>query len=353
MIRLFNCILICIGLQLSYSCSKSNSQENFSSGSKIGEVEIVRKAEKINGVSFVSPPKPIEQSLMDIPKQKTGANYVSIMPYGFIDNESTELIYNSKWQWWGEKVDGASSLINMAQASGYRVMLKPQVWKRHGVYTGEHSYENESDWLAFEKSYAKFITHFAKVADSLNVEIFAIGTEWKNFVMERPQFWTQLIKEVKKIYKGDLTYASNWDEYSKVPFWTEMDFIGIDAYFPLVDTQTPSSKEVFNALKPIKNQLSGFSDSLNKKILFTEYGFRSRDYNAKRPWESDRVGEVNLIAQENAYHGFYDAFWSSDFVAGGFIWKWFANYPEAGGQQHNGFSPQNKPVEKTILEYYK
>ena len=168
----------------------------------------------------------------------------------------------------------------------------------------------------------------------------------------RPEFWQQLIKEVKTIFKGKITYAANWDEYDEVPFWNSLDYIGIDAYFPLVDSQTPTSNEIAKALQPIKNRLSAFSDSLNKKILFTEYGFRSRDYNAQRPWESDRVGEANLLAQENAYRGFYNVFWSSDFIAGGFIWKWFANYPDAGGKFHNGFSPQNKPVEKVIIEYY-
>ena len=349
--RTFISIIFFISLSAFLACSHSASQE----ASKItySDNEPVATSHKINGVSFVSPPNPIDESLIEIPRIKTAANYLSIMPYGFVDEGSTDLIYNSKWQWWGERVEGACSLINMAKKNGYRILLKPQVWKRGGVYTGEHDYEEDADWSNFEASYAKFILSFAKVADSLDVEIFAIGTEWKNFVEKRPKFWKKLIEQVKAIYKGKITYAANWDEYSTVPFWNELDYVGIDAYFPLVNTQTPSSKEIFKALQPIKKQLKSYSDSLEKKILFTEYGYRSRDHNAERPWESDRVGEANLVAQENAFRGFYDAFWTSDFVAGGFIWKWFANYPEAGGQAHNGFSPQNKPVEKIILDYYK
>ena len=162
------------------ACSNSASQEN----PKI-ETEITTdwvKSNKINGVSFVSPPKPINESLITIPKEKTAANYLSIMPYGFVDLESTDLIYNSKWQWWGERSKGAVKLIEMAKKNDYKVMLKPQIWKRGGVYTGEHTYNKSEDWKAFENSYRNFILHFAKIADSLDVSIYAVGTEWKSFV---------------------------------------------------------------------------------------------------------------------------------------------------------------------------
>ena len=42
-----------------------------------------------------------------------------------------------------------------------------------------------------------------------------------------------------------------------------------------------------------------------------------------KPWQSDRVGEVNTKGQENGYDGFFQSFWEEEFVAGGFLWKWF------------------------------
>jgi hypothetical protein len=48
--------------------------------------------------------------------------------------------------------------------------------------------------------------------------------------------------EIRKIYTGKLTYAANWDDFDKVPFWKELDYIGIDAYFPLSDAATTKWK---------------------------------------------------------------------------------------------------------------
>ncbi|RLD64698.1 MAG: glycoside hydrolase, partial [Bacteroidetes bacterium] len=49
----------------------------------------------------------------------------------------------------------------------------------------------------------------------------------------------------------------------------------------------------------------------------------------------------------------FEEFWKEDWFAGGFLWKWFVNYNEVGGVENNMFTPQNKPVENIIREYYK
>lgn len=307
---------------------------------------------KINGVSFVAPPKAIGIYEVNQPKEIIKANYLSIMPYAFIPENSTELKYNSEWQWWGEKSEGTIETIRLAKEAGYKIMLKPHVWKRHGEFTGNHEYSEGKEWKEFEEKYEGYILNYAKIADSLDVSIFCLGTEWEKFVLSRRTFWKQLIKKIRNVYKGKLTYAANWDEYERIYFWEDLDFIGIDAYFPLVETVTPSVEEIKGALNKYELTLRALSDSTNTQILFTEYGYRSRDKTAFKPWEADRVGEANMLAQQNAYDGFYQVFWSKNYIAGGFIWKWFTNYKEAGGKQHNGFTPQNKTVEKVILKVY-
>ncbi len=341
--KVHNYIVLAVCLAL-LQCS-STSEKNRES------VE-VSNTEKVNGVSFVAPPKKIGASEVSKPKEKLGANYLSLMPYAFIPENSTDLKYDSKWQWWGETSKGTIEIIRLAKAEGYKIMLKPHVWKRHGEFTGNHKYEEESKWKEFEGSYEAYILHYAKIADSMNVSMFCIGTEWEKFALERKAFWRKLIKKVRKEFSGKLTYAANWDEYEKIYFWEELDFIGIDAYFPLVDSKTPTVSEITRELKEYEKQVNALSDSTNKRILFTEYGYRSRDQSALRPWEADRVGEANMIGQQNAYEGFYQTFWNKKYLAGGFIWKWFSNYEESGGEQHNGFTPQNKPVEKTIARTY-
>lgn len=311
-----------------------------------------KKLNKINGVSFVAPPREIEKASLLKPKEKVNANYLSFMPYGYIPDGGTKLVFDSDRQWWGEKRQGTIDMIRTAKSEGYKIMLKPHVWKGHGEFTGNHTYSNNSEWEEFESSYTAYILAFAKIAEQEKVDLFCIGTEWGKFVEQRPQFWKELIEKVKNTYSGKLTYAANWDEYRKVSFWKELDFIGVDAYFPLTEVKTPNKDQISKALRKPMNELRTMSQTYGRPILFTEFGYRSRDYTAFKPWESDRVGEANLEGQINAYEGFFESLWRQDFIAGGFVWKWFANYERSGGEAHNGYTPQNKPVEKTIFKWF-
>jgi biotin synthase-like enzyme len=54
------------------------------------------------------------------------------------------------------------------------------------------------------------ILDFAQLAQNENIELFCFGT-LGNAVAKRPEYWSQLIKKIKKIYSGKLTYAANWD----------------------------------------------------------------------------------------------------------------------------------------------
>ena len=197
----------------------------------------------INGVSFVAAPEKANPSHID-PVIEVGANYTAIMPFGFIRNlEHPEIIHNTDRQWFGETRAGAHQYIDELRKKNIRIMLKPQIWVSRGEFTGFIEMTNEDDWSAFENSYSNFILEFAEVASSLDIEIFCIGTELEKFIKNRPEYWFNLIKEIKKVYKGKLTYAANWDEFKRTPFWDQLDFIGLDAYFPVSNEKTPSLED--------------------------------------------------------------------------------------------------------------
>ena len=58
-------------------------------------------------------------------------------------------------------------------------------------------------------------------------------------------------------------------------------------------------------------------------------------------------------AARNATQALFETFWKEPWFAGGFVWKWFHNHAESGGKKDNQFTPQNKPVEAVIRDYYK
>ncbi|WP_299273224.1 glycoside hydrolase [uncultured Psychroserpens sp.] len=310
--------------------------------------------EKINGLSFVASPIPIDETHTK-PVVNVGANYAAIMPFGFIRNlEHPEIVHNTDRQWFGETRSGAKQYIEQLRKKHIKIMIKPQIWVWRGEFTGYIKMSNEADWKTLEESYSKFILEYAHLANETKAEIFCIGTELENFVKERPNYWHNLIKKIKTIYKGKLTYAANWDEFKRTPFWGELDYIGVDAYFPVSDKKTPTIEDCKAGWQKHKTTIKSLSETHAKPILFTEYGYRSMDFTGKEPWESDHtIKSLNFEGQTNATQALFEEFWSEEWFAGGFIWKWFHNYEESGGEKDNQFTPQNKPVETVLQTFYK
>jgi len=309
---------------------------------------------KVNGISFVANKEKVQQQHID-KVLSIHANHAAVMPFGFIGEiSSPQIVFNTDRQWYGETREGGRQYIEMLRKNGIEVMLKPQIWIRHGEFTGTLKMQSEEDWKALEDSYDSFILMYAELAAETNAEIFCIGTELELFVKHRPDYWKTLISKIKKIYKGKLTYAANWDEYTRTPFWEELDYIGVDAYFPLSEEKSPSMAQLNAGWQKWKMVMKDFSEKKGKPILFTEFGYRSMDYAAKKPWLVDRNDEnVNLEAQANATQALFNEFWKEDWFAGGYIWKWFIWHDKVGGENDNRFTPQNKPAETTLKEWYK
>ena len=308
---------------------------------------------KVNGVSFVASHEGVSTHNIT-PVLNIAAGHASVMPYGFIrEPETPQIIFDSDWQMFGETSSGSRQYIEELHEHGVRVMLKPQLWVWRGVFTGNLKMKTETDWKTLEKSYSDFILNFASLAQETGVDIFCIGTELESFVQARPVYWINLIDQIKNRFQGKLTYAANWDEYLRVPFWDKLDFIGVDAYFPLSEQQTPSIPELRKAWIPWKTELKDLSSQIQKPVLFTEFGYRSVDFAARKPWQADAVeGKVNLEAQANANQAILEEFWQEPWFSGGFIWKWFTNHPLSGGSNDNRFTPQNKPAQEILKRFY-
>jgi hypothetical protein len=187
----------------------------------------------------------------------------------------------------------------------------------------------------------------------MDVSMFCIGTEFRYAVQERPEFWLYLINKVRGIYEGHLTYAANWDNYQKVPFWSALDFIGINAYWALSNKKSPEVEDLKKAWVPIKKEIERFAAKQKKPVLFTEFGYQSIDYSNSGHWKLDHDSlSVNEQARRHAYEAFFSTFWSAPWCAGGFFWKWFPDYEKAGGYTDKNFTPQRKAAEAVIKKNY-
>ena len=314
-------------------------------------------ATKMRGMSIVAAATPIAgtpvKNLKDI-----GVNWVAALPYAYYVSNDPEIDTVSVCPL-DNCPHGPSSkyavieIIQKSKLEGVKVMIKPQLWAEM-EWVGDMEFDSEAKWDQFEINYTDFIMDWAEMARDMDVDLFCIGTELEQFVLNRPNYWLKLIKEIREVYKGKLTYAANWDEFKRITFWSELDFIGIDAYFPLSELKSPTILDFEKGWKPHKDEIIRIQKKFNKPVLFTEFGYRSLDFTGKKPGESNRVkNNVNLAAHERALQAIHNQFWKEDWFAGGFVWKWFHRHDRVGGTNNNRFTPQNKPAEVLLKELYK
>ena len=162
------------------------------------------QSSKINGVSFVASRDAVNESHIN-PVVKVNANYAAIMPFGFIKNlEHPEIIHNTDRQWFGETKAGAEQYIDELRKKKIKIMIKPQIWVWRGEFTGFIEMKNEADWKILEDSYSKFILEYAELANTVQAELFCIGTELEKFIENRPEYWFALIKKIRTKYKGEI-----------------------------------------------------------------------------------------------------------------------------------------------------
>lgn len=310
-------------------------------------------AQKFKGITVVAPPQQYKSDPL-VPLKDIGVDYIKIVPYGFTRMGKTNVTFNVPRQWWGEKKEGVLETIKLAKEKGMGVMLKPQIYIPGG-WVGDLEFKSESEWIEWENNYRKYIFYFLELAIEEEVDIFCIGTEFKKSVELRPQFWKQLIKDVRKEYCGMLTYSANWDNYKNIKFWRELDFIGVSSYFPLNNDKTPTVESLVQEWKPIVKQLRNFSEKQDVPILFTEYGYLSVDGCAGKTWELEKKVHsltINEQAQANALDALYTVFWNEEFWAGGFMWKWF---PEGNGHEgyiEKDYTPQDKLSEAVMRSWF-
>ena len=308
---------------------------------------------KINGISLVASRDSLTAAQLDN-LMEVNPNAVTLMPYAFLNPENQpDLFFDLKRQWYGERAEGIEQAIKKLQQKPVKIMIKPHLWLRNGSFTGDLNFSSEAEWQKFESAYRSYIFLYAEISEKYALESFCIGTELYQFVTERPAFWKKLISDIREVYGGKLVYAENWDKIDQVNIWEDLDLIGVDAYFPLSEKTFPSEKEISNGWQKHKSLLGDLASRYEKPILFTEYGYRSIDYALKEPWNSERnLYNKNHALQARALMVLYEEFWKEDWFQGGYLWKWH-QHEDSGGLNNDRFTPQNKPAEKVVAEYYR
>jgi len=134
------------------------------------------------------------------------------------------------------------------------------------------------------------------------------------------------VRRVRTVFHGRLTYDANWDSQSgAVRFWSYLDYIGLSGYFPLAGNDSPASLATdwshwdTAVVHPTRDP------RWNKRIVFTEVGYRSVTGAHTAPYSWGSVGLPSQAEQANDWTALF-TYWSHrSYFAGVQAWQWYAN----------------------------
>jgi len=297
-----------------------------------------------------TPSKEMHKHLNEI-----GYNFVQLNTFSYMRNREDTRIY----------IGGDPSMANLYLESeirnlhemGFKVMLKPHIWIG-GHDLDPDNWRSKIDFDDPEKrekwfeSYTKFILKEAELAESTGAEMLVVGTELVG-VSKYTDEWKKLIEKIREIYSGKLTYAAEGMNAKKIEFWDSLDYIGIDAYFPLADKGRPSLDELVGGWKKHEPEIRILSEKYGKQVIFTEIGFKSVEGTAINPWEWKQEGETSQEEQALAFEATSIAFKDKPYLAGIFVWKYFTDMKSyEKGNYEKGFTPYGKEAEKVISGWF-
>ncbi len=307
---------------------------------------------KALGVCWEGSPRPIGEAEMAA-LAEIGPNAISQTPFAWMSDPKKPVLRTGEGGWWGESEEGVRATARLARAHGIATLLKPHIWL-HGSWPGEVEMSSEEDWAAWFEQYRAFALRWARVARDEGLEGYCIGTELDKTAL-REKEWRALIAEVRAIYPGLLTYAANWTDFEKIPFWDALDAIGVNAYFPLSEETCPEADALVAAWKPVAARMKTLSDRVARPIVFTEIGYHSACGAYARPWEwRMREAKPHPEDQLAGYEAVGRVFFGEPWFGGVFWWKWHAQPRRGRSTPGNDteFTPQGKPALQWIKKRF-
>ena len=261
-----------------------------------------------------------------------GVNSVAIHPYAGIRSDGS---VSTRYQ------NGVPDYVTLPQKTATEqhmvLVMKPHLayWRSGFSWRGEIQFEGEA-LTRFQSTYKAFILTLAKACP--DVPYFVIATELEQMAgPEQRPYWVALIKEVRKLTKAKIGFAANWDRVEKLSFWDELDFIGVQAYYPLSDLEKPSRADLEKGWDKILLDLKSMSDTHKKPVLFTELGYPQSLDAAREPWSYHEALGTELGQAQSLQALCYDVALekmgaSGDWFLGCLLWKWFV-----GDTRHENF----------------
>lgn len=117
-------------------------------------------------------------------------------------------------------------LMDQARARKLRVLVTPVIELEQVSAGADRRALAPSDPARWFWSYHRFLLHYARIAEAHKAVCLAVGADLP-LALAKDEHWGPLISDVRKAYKGKLTYVARAEHFEQVPFWNRMDFVGL------------------------------------------------------------------------------------------------------------------------------
>ncbi len=288
--------------------------------------------------------------------RRWGANWVSITPFGrTLDLRPTgvDLTFEAPFE---ENRLHVLSAIRMAHAQGLRVLLVPHLWVESGAWRAEIDPGDDAAWQRWADGYERFLTAWAEVARDGQADMLSVGVELRSWVTTaRAPSFVQIVRRVRAVYPGPLTYSANWDDVDDTVILGEVDVLGINAFYPLTDKEGATLDELMRGGRQVARRVRELSRHWQRPVLFTEIGYTTRPDPAIRPWEwpdGMQGVQVDQRAQALAFAGLLAPLLDEPAFLGFFVWRIYADPDDQSQEAEWGFSPLGKQSELVVRDAF-
>jgi hypothetical protein len=247
--------------------------------------------------------------------------------------------------------------FRQARGRGLRIMFFPTINLRDEAenatwWRGNIEPRNWEDWW---RNYTAFNVHLARLAQEGGVEWYSVGTEMQS-THRFPDRWRRLIAEVRKVFKGKITYSVNFDAHDGFTFGDALDVIGMNTYDPIAKhDERPTDGQIRDAWWWIVYKARTLEARFQRPVMITEVGYPSVAGAHVGPWDFRTSRSADPGLQNQLVLGALKVLRNWGDGQAVFYYLYGENLEKGvipGGPGDRTYAPWGKPVEASLRWYF-
>jgi hypothetical protein len=214
--------------------------------------------------------------------------------------------------------------LAVAERAHIRVTLRPVLNENALVAQNPRAWRGSIEPLnraAWFRSYQELLLPYAAAAQAGHAATFVLGTELVS--LEGAPQWPGLVRSIRSVYSGQLTYDQNQDEFAAGTANPPVPSNNVDAY---PQFSLPNNASVARLTSSWDAWLGAHPLSVRRELTLSEIGIDAvaGSYQDPWAWHSTRTAPIDTRVQASWYRAACNAV-SAEQIGGGIYW-WEVNF---------------------------